>query len=254
MQNTSIVRISGGGLRSSKLSARKIGFTLAEVLITLGIIGIVAAMTLPSVINKYKAKVFETGFKKSYANIQNAYIMTKASLGVSNIRAEYATYDEANRVYPRREEFLAAFYKELKVIKTIPEPKYIIYSGTRNTGIATAAPHVSKILPDRSGVGVIINSSNIYISVDTNGPYSGPNRLGFDTFVFYVDGKDKIVPLKSKSSDVCMEENDSDACTLTYPCSVKINKSSNGMGCAWYAINNISPDNDTKKYWDNLPK
>lgn len=31
------------------------GFTLAEVLITLGIIGVVAAMTIPAVINKYKS-------------------------------------------------------------------------------------------------------------------------------------------------------------------------------------------------------
>ena len=36
----------------------KNGFTLAEVLITLGIIGIVAAMTLPSVIADYKKKLF----------------------------------------------------------------------------------------------------------------------------------------------------------------------------------------------------
>ena len=32
----------------------KKAFTLAEVLITLGIIGVVAAMTLPTVVNKYK--------------------------------------------------------------------------------------------------------------------------------------------------------------------------------------------------------
>ena len=35
---------------------RGAGFTLAEVLITLGIIGVVAAMTLPSVIHNYKKK------------------------------------------------------------------------------------------------------------------------------------------------------------------------------------------------------
>ena len=39
------------------------GFTLAEVLITLGIIGVVAAMTLPSLIQERQNKVLETQFK-----------------------------------------------------------------------------------------------------------------------------------------------------------------------------------------------
>ena len=49
----------------------KKAFTLAEILITLGIIGVVAAMTLPVLIQKYKAKVILTQLKKSYAEIQN---------------------------------------------------------------------------------------------------------------------------------------------------------------------------------------
>ena len=48
----------------SRLAAKKFAFTLAEVLITLGIIGVVAALTLPTVIKHYKAKVLETAFKK----------------------------------------------------------------------------------------------------------------------------------------------------------------------------------------------
>ena len=43
---------------------RKVAFTLAEVLITLGIIGIVATMTLPTIITNYKVKVLENQFKK----------------------------------------------------------------------------------------------------------------------------------------------------------------------------------------------
>ena len=47
-------------------------FTLAEVLITLGIIGVVAAMTLPTLINKFQSKAFETAFKKQYSILNNA--------------------------------------------------------------------------------------------------------------------------------------------------------------------------------------
>ena len=35
---------------------KQFAFTLAEVLITLGIIGVVATLTIPSLINNYKAK------------------------------------------------------------------------------------------------------------------------------------------------------------------------------------------------------
>ena len=46
---------------------KKHAFTLAEVLITLGVIGVVAAMTLPIVINSYKDQVQLSLFKKIYS-------------------------------------------------------------------------------------------------------------------------------------------------------------------------------------------
>ena len=49
-------------------------FTLAEVLITLGIIGVVAAMTLPTVVNKYKEKETVTKLKKFYSIISQSYL------------------------------------------------------------------------------------------------------------------------------------------------------------------------------------
>lgn len=50
----------------------KIAFTLAEVLITLGIIGVVAALTLPSLINNYQKQVIETRLSKFYTTINQA--------------------------------------------------------------------------------------------------------------------------------------------------------------------------------------
>lgn len=56
-------------------------FTLAEVLITLGIIGIVAAMTLPSLIAKYQNKILANQAKKSYSMLLNALNLTKVQMG-----------------------------------------------------------------------------------------------------------------------------------------------------------------------------
>ena len=61
--------------------SRKVAFTMAEVLITLGIIGIVAAMTLPSLINNSKHKELEGGLKKNYSVIQQAFDMYFAENG-----------------------------------------------------------------------------------------------------------------------------------------------------------------------------
>ena len=54
-------------------NSRKIAFTLAEVLITLGIIGIVAALTIPSVIEGYKEKETVAKLKKVYSVLSQSY-------------------------------------------------------------------------------------------------------------------------------------------------------------------------------------
>ena len=52
------------------------GFTLAEVLITLTIIGIIAALTIPSLMTKVQDHGFRSAFLKNYALIKNAYAMS----------------------------------------------------------------------------------------------------------------------------------------------------------------------------------
>ena len=69
MGKTKIARIWGGG-QARRLSAK--GFTRAETLITLGIIGIVAAMTLPVIVGKYKKQVTVSHLKKFYTTMNQA--------------------------------------------------------------------------------------------------------------------------------------------------------------------------------------
>lgn len=61
----------------------RLGFTLAEVLITLGIIGIVAALTMPSLIANHRKLVVENKLKKFYSSMSQAVISAQSSTGVS---------------------------------------------------------------------------------------------------------------------------------------------------------------------------
>ena len=65
------------------------GFTLAEVLITLAIIGVVAAISIPSVISNTQQQEFKTGLRKAVSVLNSAITMNMAIDGES-------PYDNAN--------------------------------------------------------------------------------------------------------------------------------------------------------------
>ena len=56
-------------------------FTLAEVLVTLGIIGIVAALTMPSLINNSQNRELQSALNKNYSVISQALDLMKADIG-----------------------------------------------------------------------------------------------------------------------------------------------------------------------------
>ena len=60
---------------------RRAAFTLAEVLITLGIIGVVAAMTIPTLIANYQKKQTVSKLKQTYSIISQALTMAQAEHG-----------------------------------------------------------------------------------------------------------------------------------------------------------------------------
>lgn len=61
-------------------------FTLAEVLITLGIIGIVAAMTIPTLIANYQKAQYVTALKKAYSEISEALKLVANDYDCSDLR------------------------------------------------------------------------------------------------------------------------------------------------------------------------
>ena len=93
----------GVGVRSDKNA-----FTLAEVLITLGVIGVIAAMTLPSVIKHYQQQATVNQLKKAYSEFSQALHKAEVDNGLmetwnfANLTTplEKATYFGENYLFP----------------------------------------------------------------------------------------------------------------------------------------------------------
>lgn len=65
--------------------ASKIGFTLAEILIVVGIIGIIAESTIPSLIADFQKKVYVTSLQKAYSTVQQGMKGIMAKQGVTSL-------------------------------------------------------------------------------------------------------------------------------------------------------------------------
>lgn len=101
----------------------RLGFTLAEVLITLGIIGIVAAMTIPTLMTNYRKHVVETRVARTYSIISQAVKLAEENFGegfdIDTLKADEAIKDIGDGNGYSWELSHAAFEKFFKIaIKT----------------------------------------------------------------------------------------------------------------------------------------
>ena len=79
-------------------SRKRVAFTMAEILITLAVIGIVAAMTIPNLVQSYKKKIVETKLIKIYSTMNQAIKLSSVDNGSpetwDNFGGAYKTYDD----------------------------------------------------------------------------------------------------------------------------------------------------------------
>ena len=194
----------------------KKGFTLAEVLITLGIVGVVSALTLPTLINNFRAKALETSFKKADAVLTRAMQTTMFEHGITRYydfgqycKGNYCTdtkaSDYADLQATWREQFSGILrdvnVQDLQNMKIATRyffgdndaPAYASYfsnwSWARKGFILKDGMLVSELYFDAnnaSEIGSTYHKYTIfpYVFFDTNGPAKGPNRFGYDLFYF----------------------------------------------------------------------
>ena len=147
---------------------RKAAFTLAEVLITLGIIGVVAAMTLPALVQHYRKVEYSSRLKKFYSSMNQAILLSQVQNGSPSEWNKVGTiYDNEGKIDGNaNNEFASSFF--LKYLG--PYMKY--------TKIERG-----KVYFADGSTALMWNGGCIDFNFDVNGD-SKPNQAGRDVFVF----------------------------------------------------------------------
>lgn len=204
---------------------KKRALTLAEVLITLGVIGVVAAITIPSLIANYKAHQLRTQFLKSYSTIQQVFRqMQYDEISLDPDDYAHASYYKTFAKYLTGVTDCGLYgnecYKTSFACHT-----YLNLKKKRGKPITTHLDDGQLLLSD----GTVLmfdnlgsNNNPVLVSVDLNGFNSPPNRFGYDVFTF------QLIDENIKAMG--------DIGTL-YPdtekyCSLSSNGSLNGISCA----------------------
>lgn len=175
---------------------KKRGFTLAEVLIAMGVIGVIAAMTIPALMTSYREKEWEAKLKKSFAIATTACerMLVEENVAHANETALYTASGSTSDTIK----------KYFKVLKT---PTYTAASGSG----ATATPASSKIvLPDGVQMTITVNTTNqgFNFDVDLNGDDTSkgrPNEAGADQYAFILDRNCTYVEASTPAKNKCFK-------------------------------------------------
>lgn len=189
------------------MGLQKKAFTLAEVLITLGIIGVVAAMTLPTLVGEYQKKQTATQLKKFYSIMQQA--ITRAEVDYGPVSDWNFTIGGNENTAMFTDKYIRPYVKIIKEYSPEDFPEDIHYTCLKGgncdsygevknnnpklvlaDGTMILAADLVASLPDPD-TGELHNAMNII--VDLNG-FKRPNKYGRDVFAFSIQPEKRFVP------------------------------------------------------------
>lgn len=213
------------------LGLKRLAFTLAEVLIVMGLIGIVAEMTIPTLMNNVQEQTFKVGAKKAYAMCYAAINQMKQDQGgtLSYYNSNFNT-------------FKPEFIKYFKVLNDCGTNSCVPDSAASDiyTSLGGEKANTTSLGGEGQFVtvdGMFFNIQNnpasyddIIIVVDVNGYQAKPNTYGKDTFAFSLLN-DTLMPLGSPGRAFS---------TVSYFCNRATHDMSSGISCMYYLMSNIS--------------
>lgn len=178
------------------------GFTLAEVLITLGIIGVVAAITIPGLITAYKKHVIASSLKRAVSSINQAIKQSESENGEMETWNKSLEQEEFIKLYIRPYMNIALTCKNITTCGYKQNKAWKNLNGQYNTYYEpTAYKRVPFITMDgilyafaNNTFSTTIADNDKIILIDINGP-KPPNMHGQDVFLLYrKEAEDSIVP------------------------------------------------------------
>ena len=159
-------------------------FTLTEVLITLGIIGVISALTVPNIMNNYQKESQAVQFRKFVTEFQSAVDMTITEYGKTSLKSTYIM-KKTNGV----DEFIKNKFNPKKTC-TKDETANCFASSYRSIDLGTVkfftCDGKSYVLANSAAMCVNKRTNSLNIYVDINGQ-EAPNMGGRDMFLFAID-------------------------------------------------------------------
>lgn len=190
-------------------------FTLSEVLVTLAIIGVVSAMTIPNLMQNYQKQVFVTSLHKVYNEFTQAFERYMSDQRVTTLRES-----DLNGSTDGLNAFVRDYFKIGKDCGTLTKDCFgDSYTYIDNAKVITVSDTstCNKVFNMTSGASICLDVLNgtgetdadgnqvgsatnlkgavATIEVDVNGP-KGPNIYGRDYFVMFVDANGELKDYK----------------------------------------------------------
>ncbi len=215
---------------------KKNGFTLSEVLIALVIIGVIAAITIPSIMLSTEKKEFVVRLNKAYSMLNQGLLKIAKNNGYPI--GDYTFLKEDMKLLEEFEKVSNVIKKCDNIRDCYGDNEFIKYTFLNGTPADDAFANGSTIITmdgmsftfpygtTFANFGIseedYYNNINVII-VDVNTSIKKPNKGGIDTFLFYlIDGKG-IIPAGSHSFAECNRNNLGGSCTAKVLKEDKIN-------------------------------
>ena len=166
--------------KANLLQLKQWAFTLAETLIVMGIIGVVAALTLPNLNSSTGEKEKVAKVKKIYQNINDAF---------GRAEAVYGPYDEwcPGMYYFTPECIHRQFERILEFLKYSKKCDSVnICSIAMDQNGSTGSYQDAAILADGTIIAFSPGAIGV-IRIDIDGINKGANKQGYDVFEFFVN-------------------------------------------------------------------